>query len=701
MSKDNKPILIDKTNTEAKLNKKFFNNENFLFQFNTNNSVNSQNSKTSSKKNQSEKHRPLKFEIDSKLNNKTKINILGPLKGEKDPEKQLLYYFKDKKIYIEIFNGNLNASPIFYNLLLKYKIIQCKKLSKKIDYIVFKDGHLKTKKYAVLNNIKMVNPLWIDDKINNHIFKDDKEYEIKTNFGDIVLREKYEKNKENNKDEEDFLTKNYDLELEAEYDTEYANMIDKLRENKNTKKDNESEIEIALTNEEDYDGNLNEMKENETEEIRKKRISSSNTNNKLENRKTINNKKNNIFENEKDNKYLLKDKSKNHQKKGANKNKKNKSVSPNSNKKESIKKTTKITENQKKLVKNENNYILELNQDNGKVLSLPNKPEMNFTSKKVNIMTYKLEEKEIQCLKTLTNFEYKGNLDNLNDTDKIIYENSIVIILEQKKVIYDWRMYEFLLDKKIIVDFTSFLLEFINGDKSENIDSCTIIEKINEISMNNEFYFFNKKKRMQKRTFMQSLNIIDNILSKDKKEQFCQQQNDGENKIYFMINQDINDNEKKILQKLLKNYLKGNIINTNMPKKKSRSFVNQIKLNLEKITKKTKKNSLEVINENDLSNKENNKNEIENLEYNNEGNNDNGNSNNNNISNEIECKNNEEQKIEGIYFIAKDKFNNIKLLKKVKYFKGIISYKYIYDSFSNGQLLDLGEQDIFEKYKLQ
>lgn len=256
MSKDNKPNLIDKTNTEAKLNKKFFNNQNFLFQFNTNNSVNSQNSKTSSKKNQSEKHKQLKFEIDSKSNNKTKINILVPLKREKDPEKQLLYYFKDKKIYIEIFNGNLNASPIFYNLLLKYKIIQCKKLSKKIDYIVFKDGHLKTKKYAVLNNIKMVNPLWIDDKINNHIFKDDKEYEIKTNFGDIVLREKYEKNKENNKDEEDFLTKNYDLELEAEYDTEYANMIDKLRENKNTKKDNESEIEIALTNEDDYDGNL-------------------------------------------------------------------------------------------------------------------------------------------------------------------------------------------------------------------------------------------------------------------------------------------------------------------------------------------------------------------------------------------------------------------------------------------------------------
>ena len=78
--------------------------------------------------------------------------------------------------------------------MIEKEIIQCKKLSKKIDYIVFKDGHLKTKKYAVVNNIKMVNPLWIDDKVNNHIFKEDIEYEIKTNFGDIVIREKYEKN---------------------------------------------------------------------------------------------------------------------------------------------------------------------------------------------------------------------------------------------------------------------------------------------------------------------------------------------------------------------------------------------------------------------------------------------------------------------------------------------------------------------------
>ena len=113
-------------------------------------------------------------------------------------------------------------------------------------------------------------------------------------------------------------------------------------------------------------------------------------------------------------------------------------------------------------------------------------------------MTYKLEEKEIKGLKTLNNFEYKGNINNINENDKTIYNNSNIIILEQKKVKYDWKMYEFLLDKKIIVDFTSFLLEFISGDNCENIDSNKLIEKINEISINNEFSFLIRKKDCRK-----------------------------------------------------------------------------------------------------------------------------------------------------------------------------------------------------------
>jgi hypothetical protein len=141
--------------------------------------------------------------------------------GSKEKKDKLLIYFQGKKIYIEIYNGNENVSNVFCELLLKYKIIQCKRLSKNIDYIIFKEGHLKTKRFAVMNNIKMVNPLWVDDKINRNIFKDDKEYLVKTNIGDILLEEKFGKEDKG---------KVFDHEIEAEFDEEYANMIDKERE---------------------------------------------------------------------------------------------------------------------------------------------------------------------------------------------------------------------------------------------------------------------------------------------------------------------------------------------------------------------------------------------------------------------------------------------------------------------------------------
>ena len=40
-------------------------------------------------------------------------------------------------------------------------------------------------------------------------------------------------------------------------------------------------------------------------------------------------------------------------------------------------------------------------------------------------------------------------------------------------------------------------------------------------------------------------------------------------------------------------------------------------------------------------------------------------------------------------------------MKKVKYYKGVISIKYVYDSFLNGQLLDLNDKIILEKYQLK
>ena len=688
--------MLNLSNTEDKIQeiKSIENSQNSRFDDIMQNSKNIFSIKKSPKSLPSQKINPIQFLTGQNPNRKKVIDISGPLKGETDPEKQLLYYFKDKKIYIEIFNGNINSSSTFYNILLKYKIIQCKKLSKKIDYIVFKDGHLKTKKYAVLNGIKMVNPLWIDDKVNNHVFKADEEYEIKTNFGDIVLREKYEKNKldeeEDIKKEDSLLeNKNFELELEAEYDTEYANMVDKMRANNSQKNDISVLSTINITNKEEdsegcKEGNMNNINLNTTSDKgikRQKRQSNQHRQSIIINEDS----KNNIF---KESNNITKMNNKECQKKVAKKNKKKlseKDNSPKSNK-------------QKKIEINENNYILDFSENGKNVLSIAKKqeePEINKTIEKINIITYKLGPKEIQCLKSLNNFEFKGNLNNKDDTEKNknLYDSANVIILEKDKFIYDWKMYEFLLDKKILIDFTLFLFEFITGDSVTCNNVNELVEKMNEISVNNEFYFFNKKMRYQKRSMMQSLNIVDNIISKEKGEQANQQNNENESKFYFLLNQDIQDDEKKVLQKLLKNYLKANIININIPKKRSKSVTSQININLKKIEKKSKKNiNLEVIKETtDIKSDENKiQEEKKDIEKDTSK----------NVTKD-KIKNKEEPKIEGTYLISKEKVNSINFLKKVKYYKGVISQKYVYDSFLNGQLLDLNDKSIFEKYQLQ
>ena len=540
----------------------------------------------------------------------------------------------------------------------------------------------------------MVNPLQINDKVNNHIFKDNKEYEIKTNFGDIILREKYENDKlteetnSNKKDDTLIEDKNFELELEAEYDTEYANLVDKMRENNSlsvlstinlTNKEEEEEVSFK-------DGslsiNINNINKDSDLVIKRRKRKSANK------RRTLlfsEEDRNNIF-NESNNLTKMNDK------KGGKKQKKK--LSENNSKKNN--KQKKIESNDK----NNNNYIIELDQNNGNTLSLAKKNEKEIkvssssSVEKINIMTYKLEQNEIQCLKSLNNFEYKGNLNNNDDKDKFkdIYNISNIIILDKNKSLYDWKLYEFLLDKKIIIDFTLFLFEFISGDiVYNNMDE--LIEKINQISMNNEFYYFNKKIRLQKRSMMQSLTIVDNLISKERGESINQQMNENENKFYFLLNKDIPDDEKKILQKLLKNYLKANIINMNLPKKRPKSVANQINNNLKKIEKRSKKFNLEVIKEsNNIKNDENKINEEkENIAVINDE----------TINKSKNTTIKEEPNIEGTYLISKEKINSIKFMKKVKYYKGVISIKYVYDSFLNGQLLDLNDKIILEKYQLK
>ena len=52
----------------------------------------------------------------------------------------ILNFFKHKKIYIEIYNEGENDNKSFNNLLIKYGIKPKQKLSKDLDYIIFKDG---------------------------------------------------------------------------------------------------------------------------------------------------------------------------------------------------------------------------------------------------------------------------------------------------------------------------------------------------------------------------------------------------------------------------------------------------------------------------------------------------------------------------------------------------------------------------------
>ena len=96
---------------------------------------------------------------------------------------------------------------------------------------MFKDGRLKTKKFASLNNIKLVNPIWIDDKISKGIFDDDSNYTVKVNYVEFVL----DKHLNNKKEQKKCLTK--DIEMKSgnddEFDIKLDNYIDaKMKTNK-------------------------------------------------------------------------------------------------------------------------------------------------------------------------------------------------------------------------------------------------------------------------------------------------------------------------------------------------------------------------------------------------------------------------------------------------------------------------------------
>ena len=726
-------------------------------------------------------------------------NVNNEQLGTKEKKDKLLIYFQGKKIYIEIYNGNENASEVFFELLLKYKIIQCKRLSKNIDYIIFKEGHLKTKRYAVMNNIKMVNPLWVDDKINRNIFKDDNEYLVKTNMGDILLQEKIGKEDKG---------KVFEHELEAEFDENYANMIDKEREKEKELKELKEKENSKIKREKRKSKNprnKNQIKFFTEEEAmindtgqNNNKLKNDNLNNninkeKIENKEKDNNNEAPPISMDIDNQEEKKENEKNEEQNNCEennskglKNDENKENKNNPSDDEII-----VVETEKKKIfevitdnihneiqnNNENKNMVDLTNKKGRKIRSKtpfkiriktkykkkidtklkskdykhkatfkkimvtnvdepplhnpnnlsnikdliktddvninkdlvhnegaNTPDLNMKEKetekvpknatmgqKINIITYKLEEKEIQCLRNMDKFEYKGDLTNPFLDYGILYCSASVIILDKEKSKYDWNMYDFFFDKKILVDFASFLFEFITENvDNESIDAKETLDKLNKISMNEETYFLNKKIRYQRRSLINSLNIVENICEVKKEDKEEEKKEIG---INFVLNYNIVSGEKRIIQRILKFYLKANIIKINLKgireikDKRSKSVGPNIKFNF-----KIKKAQIEEKIQKEKNNKNNKFQSIKKNEQ-------------TEVYNIPDKDLNKEEKIDfskikgDTYLLSKDKVMNTIIFKKIPNFKGVINYKYAFDSFWAGRLLDLKDEHILKKYE--
>lgn len=93
-------------------------------------------------------------------------------------------------VYVEIFNNGIDESSVFHELLHKEGAILTKKLSKGVNYIVYKEGRLKTVKYVMENNIPVVNHLWVHDKLQG-VFERDEKYIIKRTFTELTIMKKH------------------------------------------------------------------------------------------------------------------------------------------------------------------------------------------------------------------------------------------------------------------------------------------------------------------------------------------------------------------------------------------------------------------------------------------------------------------------------------------------------------------------------
>lgn len=90
------------------------------------------------------------------------------------------------KIYVEIFNNGFEEKDLLDEYIIRGGGVIVKRLSEKIDYIVFKEGNAKTIQYAMDKGIIVVNPLWVNDKMYN-CFKGTDAYIINNSYNDVCL----------------------------------------------------------------------------------------------------------------------------------------------------------------------------------------------------------------------------------------------------------------------------------------------------------------------------------------------------------------------------------------------------------------------------------------------------------------------------------------------------------------------------------
>lgn len=362
----------------------------------------------------------------------------------KEPQtlkQRLIDYFENKKIFVEIYNGNINLSDSYAEKLKLYKAKIYKTLTKNLEYILFDNGHLKTKRFGALNNIPIVNPLWLDDKITYGIFKNDSEYLVKPNYVEFRL--------DITEDDED-----------DDPDTSFRSYID-------------SKIK-SIENNSNYKVKQNLYNSNTKVSFRQKRTSfnifNKNNNNKISNNSIINNsKKNNLL------------------------NKVN-----NSDKQKKLKKFNSLNNLNKQLCIDVSSGKLcfdkiinnKPNNKNKKISKLS--IDIFNNNDKINLYSFFLENEKVVLLSNLYYFDYKKNIFDIPpDFDK----NKDVLVVDYEADKYNYKIYNFILEKIILVDVMQFSLEFMDEKflNSPEQNKKAIIKKLNAVLLTNDFCILNSK----------------------------------------------------------------------------------------------------------------------------------------------------------------------------------------------------------------